>query len=366
VQYSDLLDGHHTVQIFAIDNAGNSGLPVSFGWTVDTTPPVTTATPSGTGGNNGWFRSAVSVTLNATDNLSGVAATSYSLDGGVQTPYLGPISIMGNGTHTLTFNSTDNAGNLEKENTIAVKIDTVPPTISYSRTPMPNSYGWNNSTVTVTFTATDSLSGVDGPGSQIVTLSSEGAGQSASATFTDKAGNSATVTVSNINIDRTPPVLTVPANITVYPTSQSGAVVTYPAAMAVDNLTPAPSISITYSAASGSTFPIGNTTVSVTAKDLAGNAMTKTFTIDVLTPAQATGATVATVQNMNLQQGIANSLVSQLQSALDSINSGQNTQAANQLHAFINHVQAQSGKHLTVQQANQLITEAQDIINSLP
>ncbi len=38
-----------------------------------------------------------------------------------------------------------------------------------------------------------------------VTLSSEGAGQSASGSVQDEAGNSASTTVSNVNIDKTDP-----------------------------------------------------------------------------------------------------------------------------------------------------------------
>lgn len=84
--------------------------------------------------------------------------------------------------------------------------------------------------------------------------------------------------------ERTPPVLTLPASVSVYaalPTSTS-AVVTYAAAAAVDETDPAPVIA--YSAASGSTFPVGTTTVTVTATDSAGNVTTKTFTVTVVLP----------------------------------------------------------------------------------
>ena len=75
-----------------------------------------------------------------------------------------------------------------------------------SASPAPNANGWNNTPVTVTFTCSDALSGL-APGSPPppTTLSSEGAGQSAAGICTDVAGNSASATVSNINIDLTAP-----------------------------------------------------------------------------------------------------------------------------------------------------------------
>ncbi|MDE1862275.1 MAG: type VI secretion system tube protein Hcp [Thaumarchaeota archaeon] len=98
----------------------------------DTVPPTTTATLSGTAGRNGWYVSPVQVALSAADNAggSGVRSTSYSLDGGPQVTYSAPFNVTGDGNHTLAFNSTDNAGNVEKENMLHIAIDTIPPTLA--------------------------------------------------------------------------------------------------------------------------------------------------------------------------------------------------------------------------------------------
>ena len=81
-------------------------------------------------------------------------------------------------------------------------------------------------------------------------------------------------------VDTVPPVLTnVPANVTVNATSASGAVVTFSGATGTDNVG---SPTFTYSPASGSTFAVGNTTVTVTAMDSVGNTSTGTFTVTVL------------------------------------------------------------------------------------
>lgn len=81
----------------------------------------------------------------------------------------------------------------------------------------------------MTFTCSDGVSGmVSCVGT--TTLSAEGAGQSATGTATDQAGNTAQASVTGIRIDRTAPVVAVPANRTVHATSDAGAVVTYAAA----------------------------------------------------------------------------------------------------------------------------------------
>src|SRR4030095_7571487 len=75
-----------------------------------------------------------------------------------------------------------------------------------STSPAPNANGWNNTDVTMSFTGTDTLSGV--AACTNVVLATNGANQSASGTCTDNAGNvSLPATVSGINIDTMPPTL---------------------------------------------------------------------------------------------------------------------------------------------------------------
>jgi hypothetical protein len=123
-------------------------------------------------------------------------------------------------------------------------------------------------------------------------------------------------------VDTTPPVITVPANITVDATSGQGAIVAY-SALATDNVDgtlipiclPPPGM-----------FPIGTTTVSCTATDAAGNAATATFTVHV--------------------RGV----VEQVTVAV-----------CNGLATFIEQTRSQIGRRLTAAQANQLIAAAQRI-----
>jgi len=78
--------------------------------------------------------------------------------------------------------------------------------------------------------------------------------------------------------DITPPVITVPANITAEATGPGGAVVTFTASAddAVDGDVP-----VTCVPASGSTFPIGTTTVNATATDAHHNVAHASFTVTV-------------------------------------------------------------------------------------
>jgi hypothetical protein len=83
----------------------------------------------------------------------------------------------------------------------------------------------------------------------------------------------ATVTV----IDTTPPTITCPSNISVEATSATGAVVNF-SATASDNCG---SADVVYVPASGSTFPIGITTVTCTATDDSGNQDSCSFAVAV-------------------------------------------------------------------------------------
>jgi hypothetical protein len=93
----------------------------------------------------------------------------------------------------------------------------------------------------------------------------------------DSAGNLATGSFTVTVQDTTAPELTVPADIVAEATSAAGTTVSFSA-----NATDAVGVdSLTYSHASGGTFAIGTTTVTVTAKDAANNTTTKSFTVTV-------------------------------------------------------------------------------------
>lgn len=106
-------------------------------FTIDNTPPTTTATvnPSTPDGLNNWYVTTPTITLSCTDSGSGCGNTYYAWDGTGTTTYAGPISGM-EGDHVLSYWSEDQAvdkygnHNVETAHTQEIKVDTVPPTIS--------------------------------------------------------------------------------------------------------------------------------------------------------------------------------------------------------------------------------------------
>jgi hypothetical protein len=98
-----------TQSITIADIANNSATFTSPPVNIDLTPPQTTATVSG-----------VKVTLTATDNLSGVAHTYYTIDSGVMHTYAAPFKVTPAGANTVAYWSVDMAGNVEGRQTVSV------------------------------------------------------------------------------------------------------------------------------------------------------------------------------------------------------------------------------------------------------
>jgi len=133
-----------------------------------------TALPAPNG--SGWNSSPVTVSLTATDDESGgsgvhsityTASGAQSIDATTVSGASATIDLTADGTTTLTYSATDNAGNVEAPQTVTPRIDTTAPTITGSRTPATGNtvngqgYGWNNGPLTVGFTCSDDLSGVE-------------------------------------------------------------------------------------------------------------------------------------------------------------------------------------------------------------
>jgi hypothetical protein len=106
--------GSQYINYFTQDIAGNFSSEPSETIKIDLTAPVTALSLAGTKYYiAGEYKSAVTVTLTATDNLSGIANTYYTVDGGASTSYTGPIVLTAVGKHTVTAHSVDVAGNTE-------------------------------------------------------------------------------------------------------------------------------------------------------------------------------------------------------------------------------------------------------------
>jgi hypothetical protein len=167
---------------------------------------------------NGWNNEDVVVSLTATAGPGqSVTEIEFSLTG-AQTS--GPTTQAGStadvttsveGDTTLTFFARDNAGDVESPKQRTVRLDKTPPTIEASASPAPSANGWNNTDVTVTFSAADERSGIDTVDPPVV-VTTEGANQEVTGTATDRAGNTAAA-VLVVDLDKTPPAIALASRV---------------------------------------------------------------------------------------------------------------------------------------------------------
>ena len=156
----------------------------------------------------GWHSGAVTLTLSPSDAASGVAGTTWSLDGGA-THGGTSVPVSGDGTHTVTYSSTDNAGNAEAVRTATVRIDGTAPQASCAEA----GRWFKSASVTATIAAGDAGSGVakveyrlgQGAWQQGTSVPVSGAGAHAiSYRVTDACGN-VTAGAGVVGIDRARP-----------------------------------------------------------------------------------------------------------------------------------------------------------------
>jgi probable HAF family extracellular repeat protein len=205
--FAGLADGTHLFTLKVIDQAGNVTERTHV-WTVDTAPPATTGAPDRAPNAHGWYNADVVVTLAAADENSGVAVSYYRINGGATETYSGPFPVATEGVNTVEFWSVDEAGNVELSQGLSLRIDKTLPTMTAQRDTPANGYGWNNTDVAASYSASDTLSGLATPTAGSHTFTAEGAGQSHTFMVTDLAGNIASATVNGINIDKTAPLIT--------------------------------------------------------------------------------------------------------------------------------------------------------------
>jgi hypothetical protein len=370
-------DGKYTVSYRSTDNAGNVEAAKTISFNLDSTAPATVATPSQPDGANGWYAHQATVSLSATDNLSGVAMTEYSLDSGAtwQT-YTSALMFDKEGKYTISYRSTDNAGNGEALKTININLDSTAPVTTAVVTPAQpdGQHGWNVHPVTVTLSAYDNLSGVakseyslDGGSTWLAYTAPVTLNQDSKYTLsyrsTDNAGNVEDAKTISFDLDQTAPTITVSG--LVYGTYSDSMDIT-PILTLGDNLSGVDSSKTTVTVSTYGlqqtvqqgasiplyTLPLGSHTFIVTASDMAGNTSSQTVLFQTTTSIQSMQALVTRFTNMGLidNAGIANSLQSKL--------------AANNLADFISAVQAQSGKHISEDTAKYLLRDAQYLLSN--
>jgi hypothetical protein len=194
------------------DFALNVAQFISPGFNIDSTPPTVAGAPDRTANGNNWYNAPVTVTFRCDDpnpkngpagEQSGVASCTS------------PITLSGEGTNqSASGTANDVAGNSAGATVRGINIDTTPPTIMGAPDRAANGNNWYNAPVTVSFVCADP-NPLHGPALQQSLIASctapvmlsQGANQSVPGTAVDKAGNSAGVAVTGINIDQTPPAI---------------------------------------------------------------------------------------------------------------------------------------------------------------
>ncbi|MFB0958670.1 MAG: HYR domain-containing protein [Clostridiaceae bacterium] len=263
--------GSTTVSLTASDSKGNTATDSFLITVVDTTAPDITVPDDITVEATGPSGAVVTFNPTAWDLVDEAVEVIAAPISGSTFPL---------GTTTVTVSATYAAGNSASKTFTVTVEDTTPPDITVPEDMTVEATGPSGAVVTFNPTAWDlvdeaveviaaPISGSTFPlGTTTVDL-----------TATDAAGNKAAAAFTVTVVDTTPPELTVPGNITVNAVSSAGALVQYDPATAFDLVDQ--DVEITYSQNSGTWFPLGTTTVVVTAKDDYGNTATGSFTVTV-------------------------------------------------------------------------------------
>jgi YVTN family beta-propeller protein len=213
---------------------------------------------------------AVTFAATATDNVDGAV-----------TPVCDPPSgsLFPLGTTEVECTATDAAGNTASGEFDVSVVDTTPPLVTVPASVTVEATGPDGAVVEFNASASDAVDRA------VVAICVPAAGATypvGSTTVTckaaDAAGNGADASFLVTVTETTPPILTVPDDLSVVATGSAGAVVEYNAT-AVDLVDG--DVMPVCAPASGSTFAVGETTVSCTATDTAGNSTSASFTVTV-------------------------------------------------------------------------------------
>src|SRR3989449_1774674 len=168
--YSGLAQGSHSFSVVAVDFAGNQSIPAAYTWTIDTTSPSVNITSTPLNPTNN-----VNATFSFTGSDSSGNAVSFlcQLDGGAQSACTSPFTYSGlaQGSHSFSVVAVDLAGNQSIPAAYTWTINTTPPSVNITSTPL---------NPTTNINASFSFSGFDPAGETISFLCQlDGGAQSA-------------------------------------------------------------------------------------------------------------------------------------------------------------------------------------------
>lgn len=208
-------EGEHTIKYKSIDKVYNLEEQKSLEFRIDKTAPVSSASVSGTGGDDGWYRSDVFIGLSAEDEGE-ISKIEYSVDGGANySVYSDPVKVSIEGTSEVLYRAVDKAGNVEVAKSLSVKIDSLAPSSLVYTTGEFGENGWFTSDVSVSLNALEGGSGYEKTFYSFdnvsfeeylepLTIDEEGLTKIYYYS-TDKAGNKESVKEFVVKIDKTSP-----------------------------------------------------------------------------------------------------------------------------------------------------------------
>ncbi|MGN6675509.1 MAG: MBG domain-containing protein [Thermomicrobiales bacterium] len=274
---------------------------------VDKTAPQTTGQLSGTQ-SGGVYTNSATVTLTASDNLSGVTTTYYSLDGGAPQAYDASFNVATGGAHTLVYWSVDAAGNVEDSatgHTLSFSVDNN----NLAFNPVSDhTFGdadftvsaASGSTGAITYSASGACT-VD-PTTGLVHLTGAGACTITATQAADSTHNAATATVT-FNIHKAPATIALSNLAQTYDgTARSATATVTPGVTATPGITS--SVTITYTGTNGTTY--GPTSVAPT--NAGSYTVDATFSDANYVAADVTGTLVVSPGSVSLSLGNLNQM----------------------------------------------------------
>ncbi|TND07844.1 MAG: hypothetical protein FD123_2834 [Bacteroidetes bacterium] len=244
---------------------------------------------SGVGGGGGSYNGGTNqVNAGGVNTGNGLVTITYTGSGSLSQTQIAGLtsgSTFPVGTTVQTFVATDGLGNYDTCSFTVTVNDAESPVISCPSNITVNADSGMCSTV-VTYAAPNAIDNCSIDSTYMSAGLSSGSAfpvgtTTVSYTTMDASGNSVSCSFDITVTDNQSPVFTCPGNMAVNADSgMCSAVVNYSAPVATDNCSVA-SASMTGGLASGSTFPLGTTTITYTATDSAGNSSTCSFDIVV-------------------------------------------------------------------------------------
>jgi hypothetical protein len=263
--------GATPIDCTAVDSNGNVGT-ASFTVVVsDTTGPAVSAPVGLAAEATSPDGAVVNFDVSATDLVDGAVPTVCSTPSGSTFPL---------GSTTVTCAASDSRGNSGFARFEVVVKDATGPALTLPGTITAEATSGAGADVMYTATATDLVDGAVGTSCSPASGATFAVGSTTvTCTATDTRGNTASGSFVVDVVDTTAPTLTVPELVVANATSPRGGAVTF-AATATDSV--GGEVTPTCSAAPGSEFAIGGTTVTCTATDSKGNtSAAQTFTVEV-------------------------------------------------------------------------------------